>query len=621
MFTFHSLPSLRLWLFAALVFCCASAPALSERSLSERTLSEEGHTHWNIAVRAGSHRLLYTAAEELAEHLHQSTGAQFPVIEAKTDTPGNRSIYLACTPEEKKLPNSLQGYSVTISKNGISILGRTPHAVLYGVYEFLERETGCRWFAPEETFIPRRETLKIRCTKYTGAPVFAYRELYAKDVFSDRKWALRLRINGGSANWPDHFDDHLFNYMPGYSVHTFGRLVPPDKHFGSHPEYYGLTKGKRNKNLLCLSNPEVFDVALAQLKKDLAAFPDRPVIVSISQNDCGGWCECPRCRRIIEQEENGVPTGLLIRFVNRFDEALKEENILIHTLAYHDTDAPPSVTKPNPHVIVQLCPIGICYAHAPGECQHTANIQFAKNLKGWAKIHENLWIWSYHVNFFHVLQPFPNMYTLGAYIRYFADHHATGVFAQGDSMTPSASLSKLRNYVLAKILWDPYQKGFPLIDEFLEGYYREAAPVMREYLELLQSTVDKKPQYVTWIYEGPLSPHFTIEFVLAAEKIFDAGAARLQPGSLAAERLETERLSAYYMVLEFWKAGRIQRRAADVLSIIDRLEAGCNRAGVHGLTEHDWKSEIKKEWFRDMRERATQQMQRETAEAPASAAL
>lgn len=605
-----------MWLWLLLLFSCSCAWALSP---SERTLAENGRSQWKIVLLPGSHRLLHTAAGELALHLAQSTGAQFPIVEANMGQLADRSIVLACEPDAPGLPSSLQGYSVSISKQGISILGRTPHAVLYGAYEFLEREVGCRWFAPEETFIPKRETLKVRCTRYTGAPVFAYRELYAKDVFADRLWAQRLRINGGCASWPDHYDDHLYNYLPGYSVHTFGHLVPPEEHFDAHPEYYGITKGQRNKNILCLSNPEVFDVALARLKKDLASFPDRPVIISVSQNDCGGWCECPRCRRIIEQEENGVPTGLLIRFINRFDEALKNQHVLIHTLAYHDTDAPPSVTKPNPNVIVQLCPIGICYAHAPGECQHTANIQFAKNLRGWSKIHENLWIWSYHVNFFHVLQPFPNMYTLGAYFRYFADHHATGVFAQGDAMNPSASLSKLRNYVIAKILWNPYQKGVPLMDEFLEGYYREAAPTMKKYLDLLQSTVDRKPQYVTWIYEGPLSPHFSIEFVLAAEKIFDAGAQHLVPDSLAAQRLETERLSSYYMVLEFWKAGRISRRAQDILSLIDRLEAGCNRSGVRGLTEHDWKSEIKQEWFRDMRERAARQLQQETSKASAEA--
>lgn len=612
MLAHHFFPLMRLWLLVLL--SCIGAAAVSP---SERTLASGGETRWNIAVPAGSHRLLHTAAEELALHLNKATGAQFPIVETKAGRRGERSIYLDCTPEDSRLPASLQGFGVTVSKEGISIVGRTPHAVLYGAYEFLERETGIRWFAPEETLIPHHETLKVRCTRYTGSPVFAYRELYAKDVFADRRWALRQRINGGCASWPDHHDDHLYNYLPGYSVHTFGRLVPPEEHFESHPEYYGLTKGTRNKNLLCLSNPEVFDVALARLRKDLATFPDRPVIVSISQNDCGGWCECPRCRHIIEQEENGVPTGLLIRFINRFDEALKGENVHVHTLAYHDTDAPPSVTRPNPGVIIQLCPIGICYAHAPGECRHAANLQFSKNLRGWAKIHENLWIWSYHVNFFHVLQPFPNMYTLGAYFRYFADHHATGVFAQGDAMNPSASLSKLRNYVIARILWNPYQKGEPLMNEFLLGYYREAAPAMKKYLELLQNTIDKKPQYATWIYEGPLSPHFTIEFVLAAEKIFDEAAATLPPGSLAAERLETERLSSYYMVLEFWKAGRIQRKAERVLALIDRLEAGCNRAGVRGLTEHDWKSEIKEEWLRDMRERARRQLNEEKAIAPA----
>lgn len=567
---------------------------------------------FNIVLPEHAARVTGIAARELAEHLRQATGRDVPIVSDQKAEPDAKVHTLALKedPEARDLPAHPQGFAIETENRQTVIRSRSPHGILYGVYDFLENDVGCRWYAPDETLVPKRPDLSIAEGRRMDAPVFSYRELYAKDVFADRRWAQRLRIDGGCYDWPDRFDDHLFHYMPGYSVHTFDRLVPSKQYFAGHPEYYGLVNGKRDKNILCLSNPRVFDVALAQLKKDLAAFPDRPLIISISQNDCGGWCMCPECRRIVEQEENGVPTGLLIRFLNRFDEALKGENVSVHTLAYFDTDTPPAVTQPNPGVIIQLCPIGVCYAHGPEECGHKANVAFRGNLEGWSRMHKNLWIWSYHVNFYHSLQPFPNIHTLGIWFRFFADHHATGVFAQSDAMNPAVSLSRLRHYVIAKLLWNPHQDEKKLIEEFLEGYYREGAPAMREYLALLQGLVEGKPEIVTWIYESPLSPHFTVEFVLSAEKIFDDALAQLAPDSVAARRLRSERLSSDYMVLEFWKAGRLKRDANAILAQIDRLESGCTEFRVHGLSEHDWDTKTRQEWFHAMREHASKQQER-----------
>ncbi len=568
---------------------------------------------YTVVLPEHAARVTGIAARELADYLRQATGIDVAISSSNLPNGDNARhiLYLKEEPNGDDLPANPQGYAIETEKGRTSIRARSPHGVLYGVYDFLENDVGIRWYATDETFIPKRPGLQIADGRRSAAPVFSYRELYAKDVFANRRWAQRLRINGGCYDWPDKFDDHLYNYLPGYSVHTFNRLVPPEEHFAAHPEYYGWKNGKRDASLLCLSNPAVFDVALAKLKKDLAACRERPLIVSISQNDCGGWCACPECRRIIEQEENGVPTGLLIRFLNRFDAALKNENVTVHTLAYHDTDTPPAVTKPNPGVVIQLCPIGVCYAHAPGACSHKANVEFSRNIEGWSQMHNNLWIWSYHVNFFHVLQPFANVGALGDWFRSFADRHATGVFAQCDAMNPSASLSRLRNYVIAKLLWNPYQNENKLVDEFLNGYYREGAPAMRAYLALLQTVADDK-QTVTWIYESPLSPHFTVEFVLAAEKIFDDALSVLPPESLAAQRLRAEQLSSFYMTLEFWKAGKLKRDARSILALIDRLEQGCRSCGILGFTEHDWNAQIKEQWFRDMRERAERQLAAET---------
>lgn len=580
-------------------------------------LASRGSSDYSILLPPRAHRLLDIAAGELAEFLRQSTGASFPVVhDASAATHPGKLLRLEVTDKDAAVPQNPYGFLIAPDgEHGLSIRSRSPHGVLYGVYAFLEKAAGCRWYAPEETLVPRHEVLRLPPVYGADSPVFTYRDIYAHEVFADRRWAQRQRLNGGCHEWPEKPGDHPFSYLPGYSVHTFHKLVPPDVHFKEHPEYYGLDHGKRNPNLLCLSNPAVFETALATLRNDLAAAPEGKWIVSISQNDCGGWCQCTECRRIIEQEEDGVPTGLLMRFINRFDDALGSADVIFHTLAYHDTDTPPARTRPNRNVIIQLCPIGICYGHQPEECRHKANLELNRNLAQWSAIHHNLWIWSYHVNFAHTLQPFPNIHTLGSYMRLFADHHATGVFAQSDAINPSASLSRLRHYLLARLLWNPRQDENALIGEFVRNYYKEGAPAIMEYLELLKNTIAGHSGHHTWIYESPNSPHLTAEFILRAEQVFNKALASLPQDGTAWKRLKTEQLSVSYMILEQWNSGKIRRSPQSILALLDDVEKECATSRIKGLSEHDWEEKVKKEWFRTMREKASGQLREQSASA------
>lgn len=570
-------------------------------------LAKEGRTEYTILTPPSPADITTSAADELALHLKQTTGAEWPVKQepARANRP---EIRLEISDSDPAVPQNAQGYRLFTEGNDIVIRSRSPHGLLYGTYALLENKCGCRWYTPDETLTPRHETLDISPFDTSAAPSFLYRDIYAADVFRDRKWAQRMRLNSGTYRWPDKPDDHLYNYMPNYSCHTFARLVPPDKNFDTHPEYYGLINGNRDKNYLCLSNPAVFETALATLRADLARHTDRPSIVSISQNDCGGWCQCPECTRIIAEEGGG--TGLLMRFLNKFDDALKNENITIHTLAYHTTDIPPTKTKPNPGIIIQLCPIGICYGHYPEHCSHSGsegNIAFKRKIKGWASIHNNLWIWSYHINFAHSFQPFPNIHTLPAYIRYFAAHNAKGIFAQSDAGQRATNLKRLRHYLLAKLLWNPAADTDALTREFLKHYYKEAAAPMAEYLAALAATVENKPGKHTWIYDAPNAPYLSNDFIEHAETIFSKALETVKndPGTL--NRIKIEHLSIQYLILAHWLNDNLNRSNVEILKIVDEFETVCRENNITGLSEHDGKDEQRQQFIRDIRAKAKAQ--------------
>ena len=97
-----------------------------------------------------------------------------------------------------------------------------------------------------------------------------------------------------------------------------------EKYFKEHPEWYSLIGGKRTHHhgQLCLTSEamrrELTDNALALLRRSPGAG-----IISISQNDCQGNCQCEKCKAV--DEEEGAPSGLMIRFVNAVAEQIEKE--------------------------------------------------------------------------------------------------------------------------------------------------------------------------------------------------------------------------------------------------------------------------------------------------------
>lgn len=50
-------------------------------------------------------------------------------------------------------------------------------------------------------------------------------------------------------------------------------------------------------------------------------------------------------------------------------------------------------------------------------------------------------------------------------------------------------MNALKNYVIARMLWDPTLDPDDLIDAFLRGYYRSAAPHIRHYMQVMHQAV------------------------------------------------------------------------------------------------------------------------------------
>lgn len=475
----------------ALVRMLAAAAILGGTTMSatsaQVSLAANGRASCDILVAPDATEPEKYAARELADWLGKATGATFAVKPLVGTLPA-RAILVGPSREAKTVAPDVDFAKlgleeVVIRTNGGRLLlaGGRPRGTLYAVYRFLGRQVGIRWWAPWATDVPNRRTLRVSALNIRETPAFESRDPFWYPAFNG-DWAARNLSNSQNARLrPEHGGTIRYK---GF-VHTFYPLIPPEKYFATHPEWFSMNReGKRyvEGGQLCTTNPQLRDALVEAVRSWLRESPDAR-IVSISQNDWHGTCLCENCKAIDEAE--GSHSGTMVALLNYIAAKLGPEfpHVAFDTLAYQYTRKAPKTLKPLPNVIIRLCSIE-CNFRQPLESP--ANKSFGDDLRDWSKICNRLYIWDYVTNFAHYVLPHPNWFALGPNVRFFHKHGVKGLFEQGAYQSHGGEMSELRAWVLAQLLWNPYQDDVKLIDEFLDGYYGKASGrLIRQYMDLL----------------------------------------------------------------------------------------------------------------------------------------
>ncbi len=306
----HAASPIRKCLIAFTLAAAASGPIVAGTRLASR-----GRASARIVVAAGASETERFAADELALFLHIVTGARFPVVD-DAGQPGGR--LLVGPGAAKDAARGIAGPGLAPEEivvrtvgDDIVLAGGSPRATLYAVYSFLEDVVGCRWWTGTASRMPWKPSLSVGKISIRFKPPLEYREPYWHVAF-DHVWAARNKANGTRAG-----GDALRGGRQVYEgfVHTFYGLIPPEKYFEAHPDWFSEIDGRRTFKdaQLCLTNEDMRRELVKNLKERLRANP-AATIASVSQNDCFGNCTCPKCRAV--DEEEGGPAGSLLRFVN-----------------------------------------------------------------------------------------------------------------------------------------------------------------------------------------------------------------------------------------------------------------------------------------------------------------
>jgi len=502
-------------------------------------LTLNGKSEYQIVLSDSASYWDSLAAKELKKYIEKISGAIIPIVsdnqplQTKEIIIGknNRSVHI------DKSPIKYDGFIIKTEGEKLYFIGGKEKGTLNAVYSFLEKYLNCRMYSASVQIIPYQTTIILPQINTLENPVFEYRDIHYYETTNDEY-----------CRWHKLVDSHDKKQW-GMFVHTFQTLVPPDKYFDSHPEYFALRGNIRVREQLCLSNPEVLKIVINELRRRMTENPQAK-IWSVSQNDNYSYCQCPECRKIDEQE--GSPSGSIINFVNKIAREFPDK--IISTLAYQYSRKPPKNIKPEKNVNIMLCSI---------ECNRTKPLDvdsnsaaFVNDLIEWSKITNNIFLWDYVVQFSNLISPFPNFQVLQPNIQLFAKHNIKMMFQQGAGHCNVTEFGELRTYLIAKLLWNPNINVDSVMNDFLYGYYGPAGKYIREYIDLMRNELIKSGHDL-WIYSNPvvqMNYFLTPELMKIYKKIFDEAENSVRDQEDFLKRVKIARLPLIFAELEQAKA-------------------------------------------------------------------
>ena len=572
-----------------------------------------------IVIPSSAAEAVRYAAEELRDFTERTTEVRLPIVSEASSSAkaivlevegtgnGERETEAASATVQCELGSD--SFRLRVDGQRLHVTGGGANGVLYGAYELLERYAGCRWYAPWHTVAPQRERLAVPVDlDVIEHPAFLAREVHWYDVLKHPDFAARLRLNARAwCRTEAKYGGEPWRFGGGLDIcHTFDKLVPPGEFFESHPEYFSMVCGARTgkHSQLCLTNPDVLRIVTERVLERICKDPDARFF-GVSQNDNSKHCSCPACKAV--DDEEGSPSGTIVRFVNAVAEAVEREfpGKVIETLAYQYSRRPPKKTRLRHNVVPCLCTIDCDFAFPLDRSPFAQNVSFVSDIRGWAAQTDGLYIWDYTTDFSHYPMPFANVLSLRDNLRFFRANGAKYIYEEGDHGGRHGDFAELKTWLLAKWLWNPDIPEETLLDDFFNGYYGAGAPFVRRYfdeLHLRQRKWSSMPDRPLKVFSGTDNPALSDDFLAKAADLWAQAAEAVKDDPvcsynvrMGAFSVDYARLSRSAKVFRFTEVGALppETRRSLAKSLLARMtEAGDIRLSLGGgnATAAQWRA-------------------------------
>ncbi|WP_176013129.1 DUF4838 domain-containing protein [Victivallis sp. Marseille-Q1083] len=474
-------------------------------------LARGGQSEWSIAIGEGADETVCFAAAELAKYLQQVTGATFPVVERTA----GKAIVLSADLQGRK-----DGFRSRGAREEIEIVGDSPRGLLYGVYDFLEKAAGVRWFAPFDygEVVPSRSELTLPGFLDESAPAMEMRrshycswwgrEDFRTHGMAMADWAVKNRFNIAlerfETDQPDGVEKFYrqrggylrMQWVPGHNFHL---LIPPAVYGDSHPEYFAFNRAtgqwQVEESQLCVSNPEVQRLLAEKAGEYFSANPQEKFFPLFQEDGYALWCQCPACEAIAPtpagkfSESSDRNIYLANRVCRLIQEKWPDKGVI--TFAYSFSARPPRREVPAPGVRVLYC----YYTDGFPE-KEPWSTKCAPELLEWSRLTRgNLAIYTYH--YLHTGLQMAEPEALAAAFRFFSQLEVKGSVQESAECwgAPDAYLI----YLGGRLAWNPWIDEAALRKDYFAGLYGPAGASMQRYFETLVPAMRFVPGEQTYI--------------------------------------------------------------------------------------------------------------------------
>ena len=523
-------------------------------------LAENGVAHFKVSAAPG----LEFAASELCRILKQATGADFHRTSDK-DLP---QIQLKVVPVPG--PDTFQS---TGRSNGIVITGNSRRALLFGVYAFLEKAAGVRWFTPfpHGELIPHLSKLSLPEFSDASTARIPFRRMHycmylkrsdaLEHAAAVADWAVKNRFNivldrfraspGAVTEFYRKRGD--FPRLPDIPAHNYHALIPPARYGKTHPEYYAFNRdtGKYQvkDSQLCVTNREVIRLIAKKAADFFRNNPGERLFPLLQEDGHARWCQCRKCEAVMPTT-GGTFAGSSERNVylaNQVMEILRpqfpDKGVII--FAYSFSIEPPRKLVPAPGVEVLYC----FYSDDKPQLRpwETDDAELFLRWKQYPEV--KLWYYSYHYLHQHLRMATPEALT-GAF-RFFASTGLAGSVQESQEYwgAPDGYLT----YLGARLGWEPFLDEKELRRDYFSGLYGAGGAEVQRAFELLCDAMisrSGKLLYVGWMF----FPAFSDEQIAKINACYVRAAKAVQHDVRAKKALEDARLYFRNLVLTVYAA-------------------------------------------------------------------
>ena len=469
-------------------------------------------------------------AQEFVYFMNESLGYTFQVISDRDLAlyPNSKYISIGNTTLFRQSGISIDadelgtsGYIIKTVGKSIFICGGLEPGSLFGVYDFLNRTVGYEYFSADEISITNLDSIAFSTVSSLNVkeiPSFDSRYLSSSVYFGDADGFNRYRM--------------VSAFIPS-GMHNSMTLISKSEYGTSHPEFFAQDQYGNPVHQLNYTAAGLVNEVVGKLTAILADtynggnYNKEQKYLFFGQEDYNEWDESSASLALYNTYKTDAAS--LVKFINQVADGVQAwidvnqpgREVVIATFAYMKTLKPPVQYNANGSMkrdgsgnpipaddsVVLRDNVIIRFA-ALSEMNYFESIEDSANstiqdyLDGWKALGRVMtYFYSVYFNNHYVnannLDAFPETYQYAEEI---------GVESIYDQYLSSGKMSPCFNhyraYLQANLMWDVNANVSELTNRFFNHYYRDAASIMKNYLDEVKAAY---ANYASYGYTGELN--------------------------------------------------------------------------------------------------------------------